>query len=232
MTTTLLERVAAADGAKRAAGNRQYLALVRKAAEGAELDPDAVLADLAALGRDVTEYAADVERMARRIDLAAALAAVPGYERERAETLDKIAKADAVLARAEEKHATDTAPLKHRLSRLTDLIGNAHGVRQELAAGCLDPDAVAAAEAARAAVAAAAARHAAALRAVEEKRETVDVHTNRVEKGGQFVDAYRADLDRSTAELAALKAAAAEAEAAVRQAEAARDAAEEALVRA
>jgi hypothetical protein len=78
----LLERLKAKAEAKQATEADAYRALVRRAAEGREIDPDKLLSELTRLGRDPEEFRRDAELLARRLDWRQLADGLAGHQKE------------------------------------------------------------------------------------------------------------------------------------------------------
>lgn len=134
----LLSKTKATAAARAAEADGAYRRLVKQAVTGAKLAPEKVADFLAAAGIDADQFAADAERMARRIEWARLAADLPTL---RAELDATHAAGDAVTARmkeecaaAEKKAAEAMAPLVERRRQLEGAIRAGQDAEQQLRA--------------------------------------------------------------------------------------------------
>ncbi|MCO6454787.1 MAG: hypothetical protein J5I93_05760 [Pirellulaceae bacterium] len=82
----------------------------------------------------------DVETYQQRMELKAAVAAVPSLQIERQTLDEQIAAADGTLKAAEDLHNETTQPLYFRRQQVIAAINDAERARHKLVATCDDPD--------------------------------------------------------------------------------------------
>lgn len=125
MTTTtttienLLRRTKQAAEKRAAATQTEYAALVRSAAQGAELDHERLVAWLTENNFSAETFAADVQHLAARLSAAAAVAARPTAER-------KLAAADRDLEALRRSHAEKVAIEKAKFEAAVKQLADEH----------------------------------------------------------------------------------------------------------
>ncbi|MCC6653331.1 MAG: hypothetical protein IT348_19425 [Candidatus Eisenbacteria bacterium] len=104
----------------------------RRLAAGESLKPEHVERVLDASGRSAEQLAAEVERLERRIRLRGEIAEIVRCEGERPEVLERIQRADDVLAKARAAHAQAVGPLLARLRVLNSAQDRISSLETEL----------------------------------------------------------------------------------------------------
>lgn len=117
-----------------------YRELVAGVATGEEPNPTEVERLLAEIGKSVDAMRKDVENYQHRMELKAAIAAVPNLQAERQTLDERIAAADRALKAAEDLHDETTGPLYFRRQQVNAAINEAERARHKLVATCDDPD--------------------------------------------------------------------------------------------
>lgn len=139
----LLARTRARADQRSAANESSYVALIHAAAEGKELDPEKLLKQLDALGRDVGEFQIAVEALAQRFDLKAVSDRLPELVRERAAIEKQVHQRNedlqAAILKAEAAHDAAVTPLLTRNAALVAAIAAAENAQNRLRGTC-SPD--------------------------------------------------------------------------------------------
>ena len=146
---SLLTKIHDAARGRRANAEARYTAAVREAAEGKELDPDDVLELLLELDRDASQFAADTQVIAGRLELQAKFDTVPALKNELAKNEKEAADRLAAFKPVEKAYRERMMFLQYHREQLEKQIREAEGAKQELYNSCRDPELLARAQSLR-----------------------------------------------------------------------------------
>jgi chromosome segregation ATPase len=138
--TAFFERLVGLQQQKTQTATVSYRELVAGIATGEEPNPAEVERLLSEAGKSVEDLRKDVETYQHRMELKAAVAAVPNLQTERHTLDEQIAAADRALQVAEDLHDEATSPLYIRRQQVVAAINEAERARHKLVATCDDPD--------------------------------------------------------------------------------------------
>lgn len=144
---SVLARTRAAADQRAAANRERYRDLVRDAATGRELDPDALVEFLDLSGHDVHQFQADVEALAKRYELKALADQVPGLRKKYATAEAALLKATEertkAIAAIDAKYNQAAEPLGEQLRELDAAIAKGNAASSELYHSNKDPEVIA-----------------------------------------------------------------------------------------
>jgi chromosome segregation ATPase len=136
----LLDRIAMRQKQRAQRRVSDYRDLVAQVADGKEPDADCVARVLADNDKTVSDLAGSVNLLLARRSLRMNYDQLPALAKERSEVEKRIAEADTILAKAEEKHEATATPLYGRLSQIKRATADAERARKELQDSCPDAD--------------------------------------------------------------------------------------------
>jgi hypothetical protein len=138
--TAFFEKLVGLQQQKTQTATASYRELIAGIATGEEPNPAEVERLLGETGKSVDDLRKDVETYQHRMELKAAVAAVPSLQIERQTLDEQIAAADRALKAAEDLHDETTQPLYFRRQQVITAINEAERARHRLVATCDDPD--------------------------------------------------------------------------------------------
>jgi hypothetical protein len=138
--TAFFEKLVGLQQQKTQTAIASYRELVTGIATGEEPNPADVERLLSETGKSVDNLRKDVETYQQRMEMKAAVAAVPSLQTERQTLDEQIAAADRALKASEDLHDETTKPLYFRRQQVIAAINEAERARQKLVATCDDPD--------------------------------------------------------------------------------------------
>lgn len=134
--STLIEKVTG----KQRGFQIDYHSLVRRVADGKELDPELVARALQDAGKTTDDLQRAVDLVQRRRDWCKAIDHAQAMEKDRAAVRRQIDEADRALAEAERLHTETTNPLYWQLEDMTRASREGEEAKRQLQATCSDSE--------------------------------------------------------------------------------------------
>ena len=183
---TLLTKIKQTSAKKAADLEAEWWAAVKAVAAGKPVDAAKVADLLERIGKSGDDFAAAVQRHARRVELAATMAAGPDAERKKAEAEAAVAELNAEIEAAEKRYEDGCRPLAFAVRAAVVAITAADSAREELRNSCPHPQYRARVDAINRELNELAERKKVAERELEETRATTKIGHSPDRRSGEY----------------------------------------------